>query len=51
MNSLRFSKRSGLVKLIEHQMQNKITVFFWTFYQIIDNGWNNAYKHLIIKPK
>jgi hypothetical protein len=30
MNILRYSKRSGLVKLKEHQMQDKITIFFLT---------------------
>jgi len=34
MNIIRFSKRSGLVKLKEHQMQDKITEFFPTSGQI-----------------
>jgi hypothetical protein len=34
MNILRFSNRSGLVKLKEHQMQDKITDFFATYCQI-----------------
>jgi hypothetical protein len=35
MNICGFSKRSGLVKLKEHQMRNKITDFFPTYCQII----------------
>ena len=34
MNILRLSNRSGLVKLKEHQMQDKITDFFGTYCQI-----------------
>jgi hypothetical protein len=33
MNIYGFSKRSGLVKLKEHQMQDKITDFFSTYGQ------------------
>lgn len=33
MNILRFSNRSGLVKLKEHQMQDKITDFFGRYCQ------------------
>ncbi len=42
MNILRFSNRSGLVKLKEHQMQDKITIFFSTYGQ---NFTRDGYKY------
>ncbi len=52
MNSLRFfSKRSGLVKLIEHQMQYKITGFFSSICKIISKQRFWRCNRLIIRNK
>ena len=51
MNICGFSKRSGLVKLKEHQMQDKITDFSRTFCQIIQEAIRSGPNRLVFKGK